>query len=187
MFYHGRIGPDNEPSKARRWLRKEVADAPHLHAVTGRFTRESDDSPASLVEKLKRNYAFFSRMTYDEIVNLMRWCERKHFPAGAVIFEKGNPSEDFFLIVFGQVAVRVGEKELARLGPGECFGEMGVLEEAPRNATVTATQDTLVLCIEGGLLTGENPTLGYKILAQVAKQLSERLRKMNDLLKKIRS
>ena len=63
----------------------------------------------------------------------------RDFPAGAVVFEEGDPGSRMYVIQSGAVRVlkRVGarEIELARLGAGEAFGEMALLEGRPRSAT----------------------------------------------------
>ena len=73
----------------------------------------------------------------------------KEFPKGTTLFREGEAGKDMFVLQSGRIAiskrVRDVEKTLAVLGPGEFFGEMGVLERAPRNATVVAkTRMTLL-------------------------------------------
>lgn len=68
-----------------------------------------------------------------------------------MIFRQGDAGNYMFLVAAGQVRVAVGEgeqrTEVALLGPGEFFGEMSLLEEAPRNATAEAAEDTVLLAI----------------------------------------
>lgn len=69
-----------------------------------------------------------------------------HIPAGATIFRTGDPSESVFVIEDGEVAITVGDGiEVARLHPGELFGESGVLEVRCRAATATAITPTTLL------------------------------------------
>ncbi len=69
-----------------------------------------------------------------------------HVPAGATIFHAGDPSLAVFVIEDGEVAITVHDDvEVARLHPGELFGESGVLERRPRAATATAVTDTNLL------------------------------------------
>lgn len=69
-----------------------------------------------------------------------------HVPAGATIFRTGDPSHAVYLIEDGEIAITVdGGFEVARLRPGELFGESGVLEARPRSATATATAATSLL------------------------------------------
>lgn len=69
-----------------------------------------------------------------------------HVPAGATIFRTGDASEAVYLIEDGEVSITVGDAiEVARLHPGELFGESGVLEVRPRSATATAMTATTLL------------------------------------------
>lgn len=69
-----------------------------------------------------------------------------HIPAGATIFRTGDPSESVFVIEDGEVAITVGDGiEVARLHPGELFGESGVLEVRCRAATATAITPATLL------------------------------------------
>ena len=69
-------------------------------------------------------------------------ASRQAFEAGAVIIRQGDPADAFYLLEQGSVdvsRVRAGATEsVASLSEGECFGEAGLLQQAPRNATVTA-------------------------------------------------
>lgn len=67
------------------------------------------------------------------------------FPAGRVIARQGEIGTGFFVVVEGAVRVVRDGHELARLGPGEFFGELSVIDGAPRNAQVVA--DTAVRCL----------------------------------------
>ena len=66
----------------------------------------------------------------------------REFPAGAVLFEEGQPGRDMYIIVSGEIEIRrqVGgsERVLAVLPAGEFFGEMAILNGRPRSATAVA-------------------------------------------------
>jgi CRP-like cAMP-binding protein len=76
---------------------------------------------------------------------LLSLSHRVHHPAGAVICREGDPGGEFFVITKGDIRVTVdaleGEKEVARLGHGQFFGEMAVLNGDRRTATCTAVND----------------------------------------------
>ena len=157
----------------------------HAGGAPPSLTREGNLSAEDLLWKLKKTYPFFADLSQAEIVHLLRFCDRQVFPAGSVIFRRGAPGESFFLILSGEVIIQAGDREFARLGVGECFGEMGVIEKAPRSATVKAAERTLALCIDPGVLAGHEPALSCKLLAKVARQLSARLREANEKLWKM--
>ena len=74
------------------------------------------------------------------------------FPAGVDVVVQGAPAHAFYAVTEGQVVVRRNGTEVARLGPGDHFGERGLLDGALRNATVTTAEPTTVLRLEGDVL-----------------------------------
>jgi CRP/FNR family transcriptional regulator, cyclic AMP receptor protein len=98
------------------------------------------------------------------------------FPTGHVIARQGEVGTGFFVIVSGSVRVVRDGAVVARLGPGEFFGELSVLDRMPRNATVAAEEATSCLALaawdfEKILL--EEPALTLAILRGVARRLRE--------------
>src|SRR5947209_11455366 len=76
---------------------------------------------------------------------LLKLSHRVHVKAGDVLFHEGDYGGEFFVIAKGEVRVSAesleGEKEIARLGHGQFFGEMAVLNGDKRTATVTVVTD----------------------------------------------
>ena len=70
-------------------------------------------------------------------------------PPGVDVVVQGAPAHAFFAIIDGSTIVHRDEQEVARLGPGDHFGERGLLDNAPRNATVTTAEDSTLLRLEG--------------------------------------
>jgi CRP/FNR family cyclic AMP-dependent transcriptional regulator len=60
------------------------------------------------------------------------------FKSGEIIFALGDAGHEFFVVKSGSVAVRLGNRTLQVLGPGEVFGEMALIDSGPRSATVVA-------------------------------------------------
>src|ERR671922_1063228 len=76
----------------------------------------------------------------------------RRFARGEVIFHEGDPGDTLHLIARGRVAVRVttplgDTATLAVLGPGDFFGELALLSESPRTATVTALEKTETMAL----------------------------------------
>jgi CRP-like cAMP-binding protein len=65
---------------------------------------------------------------------------------------QGAPAHAFYVVVDGEVVVHRDDAEVVRLGAGEWFGERGLIDRAPRNATVTTAVDSKVLRLEGSVL-----------------------------------
>ncbi len=73
-------------------------------------------------------------------------------PEGVDIVVQGAPAHAFYVVIDGSVLVHRDGEEVARLGPGDWFGERGLLENAPRNASVTTVEQSTVLRLEGEAL-----------------------------------
>ncbi|MEK6710072.1 MAG: cyclic nucleotide-binding domain-containing protein [Nitrospinota bacterium] len=147
------------------------------------LTREGTHTIEDLFAKLRGSYSFFSEMSQQELVWFLRLCSRRSYEAGEVIFQEGEIGDCFFLIVFGEVTITRKDAAVAKLRDGNCFGEMAVLERAPRNATATATGKTLVFCVERDILTNVSPSLGFKVAAGLARDLSQKLREADKKIK----
>jgi CRP-like cAMP-binding protein len=137
------------------------------------------------IANLQRNYTFFADMGDDEIYQLLRMCNRQTFEAGDTIFSEGDAADTFFLILSGEVVIEAGVKEFSRLKSGQIFGEMGILEQVPRNATARAGEKSEVFSVARDVLATRLPTLGFKIACHIAIQLSNKLRLADEELKKI--
>jgi len=73
-------------------------------------------------------------------------------PPGVDVVLQGAPAHAFYAVVDGRVVVHRDGKAVVHLGPGDSFGERGLLDHAPRNATVTTEMDTTLLRVEGQAL-----------------------------------
>lgn len=89
----------------------------------------------------------FAALTDDERRELARESEERLFAAGEAIVREGKPGSSMFVIERGQVVVTVapGVIPVAELGPGAFFGEMSLLTGNPRNATVRAVEDSVLM------------------------------------------
>jgi CRP/FNR family transcriptional regulator, cyclic AMP receptor protein len=72
---------------------------------------------------------------------LARELHERTFPAGSTVVSEGATGTGFFVIADGNATVTVNDRERGRLGPGDYFGEMALIDDAPRSATITADTD----------------------------------------------
>jgi CRP-like cAMP-binding protein len=81
----------------------------------------------------------FGACTQPELEHLLGLAEMRSVEAGTELLHEGDIGDEFFLVAQGDVAVDRHGRRLAQLGPGSFFGELALFDEAPRNATVSAT------------------------------------------------
>ena len=99
------------------------------------------------------------------------------FDAGDVLYREGDPARDCYVIVEGEVDVTVAGRFVGNVGEGESVGEMGLLERAPRTATVVARTPVTVQLIEAesfDRLLDEAPSVTRALLRQVSRWLRAR-------------
>src|SRR3989442_1366771 len=105
-----------------------------------------------------------------------RLFERRSFDAGGVVITEGDQGDDVFVIVSGHAVVARCGGTIATLGPGDWFGELAVLLDLPRNATVRALTSLQVLTVSRNDffdLLVDVPDLWRRIAAMLAHRLRE--------------
>jgi CRP-like cAMP-binding protein len=113
----------------------------------------------------------------------------RDFPAGAVVFEEGDPGSRMYVIQSGAVRVvkRIGRRDitLARLGAGEAFGEMALLEGQPRSATAVVEEPARILVIDEAAfadLVRRNGEIALRLLRRLSARLREANRQIRNFL-----
>lgn len=102
------------------------------------------------------------------------------FAAGDVIVSQGDEGTSMYIVVEGEVDVSYDEQRSVRLGVGESFGEMSLIDKGPRSATVTAVTDvTLAPISQGSFLVLVHDTPYFAL--EVMRSLSDRLRRANQM------
>ena len=93
----------------------------------------------------------FGALHEDTLEFLLAQATRRHVAAGDAFFREGDPADALYVLEAGRVVVEKGWRgrsvELRRLGPGDCFGEMALMDLFPRSATVRALDDCRALVI----------------------------------------
>jgi CRP/FNR family transcriptional regulator, cyclic AMP receptor protein len=117
-----------------------------------------------------RSIPLFAGLSRRERKLVARFADEVSFPPGAVLCREGDSAYDFFAIEEGTARVRRGDQLLNELGPGDFFGETGIIEDAPRNASVTAESPITALVLTGYAfrqIDREMPTVARRIRAAI--------------------
>lgn len=128
------------------------------------------------LEKLAQ-VELFEGMSPKELEAIHEHAKEMTFNAGDVIGAEGERGGRFHLILDGTVSVEVHGEDRPVLGPGDSFGEMSLVDDAPRSATLRAETDVSTLSISGfnfRPMLVEHPQIALKLL----QQLSARLRRV---------
>ncbi len=80
----------------------------------------------------------FRHLTYQELVRVLNLINVRDFATGQVVIEEGDEGNEMFVVLEGQVRVHTGDTALTTFGPGQHFGEMALVDRAPRSAAVSA-------------------------------------------------
>lgn len=133
-----------------------------------------------VVEQLAK-VDLFSDLTKKELGVVADLAKEFRFADGAAIITEGEGSARFYLIMEGQVAVKVNGRTRATLGPGDYFGELAVIDNGPRSATCLAVGPVRTLSLASFSLRPvlrQHPDVTLKLLAKVV----ERLRRVDKQL-----
>jgi CRP/FNR family cyclic AMP-dependent transcriptional regulator len=126
------------------------------------------------IELLKRT-PLFSGCSKSELRALARIADELDLREGTVITREGRPGREFFVLISGTAQVTKNGKKIADLGGGDWFGEIALLTDSPRTATVTAASPVDVLVVTERRfreVVETMPSIALKILSSVSNRLA---------------
>ena len=142
----------------------------------------------SIIEKVP----LFNGLGDDEISKIIDICEVRKYSEGSVIFKEHDAGDYLIIVGIGGVSLYNHNKnhnrdiKIAELGVGQTIGEMALIDVRERSATVVADEETEIVCITSedlnNLLSCENGMNYIPIIVNIARLMSERLRKTNKLI-----
>jgi CRP-like cAMP-binding protein len=135
---------------------------------------------SSTVEALTR-VPLFANLGQRQLKRLARLCKERQYGPGRAVVRQGQMSGvGFFVIVEGEASVSVDGREVARLGPGDFFGELALISRELRTATVTAETELRCLVLafwDFRSFAKDNPDVSWKMMEHLVELVAEERRR----------
>jgi hypothetical protein len=161
---------------------------PHARAISDIIDRNFQDQKVGVaVINLLRTLPIFQGLGDGELGKVARLFTQKLFRANEKVFNKGDLSNEAYIVMRGQIDIVLEEtaRPVASLGSGTIIGEQAFLDDAPRNASGIAAQPSILLVIQRPAfseLVHSEPHLGMAVMRNIALEVSNKLRKANTAL-----
>ncbi len=124
--------------------------------------------------ELLHSVALFAGLGQRELERLGQLTDEIDVPAGKVLMRQGEHGDEMFIVASGGITVERDGRRIAERGPGMVVGEIALLSEGPRTATVTATEASRLFVIghrEFHELMDEQPAIRLQILDELARRI----------------
>lgn len=135
-----------------------------------------------------KNIPLFSCLSESDLADIEKVAVRKTFPKNTILLSEGDSTDALYVICEGKVKVTIDDNEgkeiiLSMLGPGEYFGEMALLDDEPRSASITTKETTQMLIISKNdfmdILSSKQ--FAFNLLKDLTKRLREANKKIESL------
>jgi len=120
-----------------------IVRVPDDEAGLDKLTRE-----VNLKLEILHKMPLFRFVSYQELVRVLNITQVRPYETGQAVVEEGATGDELFVVLTGHVKVHSGDTVIVELGPGQHFGEMALIDMAPRSASVTATEPSKLLSIK---------------------------------------
>ena len=125
--------------------------------------------------ELLKSTPLFAGCSKGELRELAKTADELDLREGTVLTREGRPGREFFVLIEGTAVVTKKGEKIAELGPGDWLGEIALITDSPRTATVTATSPLDVLVITDRRFRSvveTMPSIALKVLARVGERLA---------------
>lgn len=144
---------------------------------------------ATVSTAVLKNVPMFAGFPDESLRLLATLVTRKSVTRGTTIMVAGDPTDSLYIVISGRLKVMMSDAEgkeviLAILGSGEFFGEMGLIDDAPRSASVVSIESCELLCVtkrDFKRCLAENFEMSMAVMRGLVKRLREADRKINSL------
>lgn len=193
-------GIDLERERLLQGVFREPREAEAVGAASGRENSLSAQAPldgaagvvqdmaAVMMDSMRDTYAMLARrmelfreLSPEDVAMLFARGMTVEYERGQIIFEKGQPGREMFVILGGAVEIYDGDRVIAILERGDMFGEMALVSREPRSASVRAAITTSLLALNNDLVKATMPPkVAVQLLTNIVVTLSARLRQANE-------
>ena len=147
-----------------------------MHAVSWDYRLDKKDNPQ--VAKMLAGVPLFAGLKGKQLKSVASaFAKERSYDSGEVIEKEGGSAVAFYLITGGSVEIRKGEKLVTKLGRGQFFGEMALIDKQPRSATVVSAESgtkALVMPIWNfKAAVANDPTVAMSVMKELARRLRE--------------
>jgi CRP-like cAMP-binding protein len=125
-------------------------------------------------EEFLARVPIFANCSASEIAAVANVAQESFFQPGQIIVTQGTPGQAFYMIITGRVEILRDGVSLGAFGPGDFFGEMSLLDAAPRSATIRALDQTSCLMLSSWdfrALLERHPSIAIKLLEVLSRRL----------------
>ena len=156
------------------------------------LSAESGAAPAQ-VELPLAETSLVAGFSAQEVATVEKHVERTVYEAGRVIFREGDPGSELYIVARGSASAYLrpasgGDLRLVTFAQGTVFGELAILDAGPRSATVSTEGELVCYVLSGNdfaSLSSKSPAVAIKVLANLGRQLSLRLRDANRTIQQL--
>ena len=127
-------------------------------------------------EELLEKVSMFSALNKKEVAKLASVTEERRVPSGTVLTEEGEGGDEFYVVAEGMAGASIGGRKVGSIPAGSFFGEMSLLDQGPRTATVTAELPTRLVVLTArdfGKVLEEVPAISLKIMRGLASRIRQ--------------
>ncbi len=144
------------------------------------------DVETKVVVEMLAKTPIWSGLSDKDLKSIVKASKERKYETGETIVQKGEGGVGFYLVLEGSVEIKSDGTTLAKLGPGQFFGEMSVIDNQPRSADVVALEPSKCLILSAwsfNALISDNPRMALKMLQEFVRRLRSTNKSLSDQIR----